>query len=104
MPVTALDLRTALVVIDLQLGLAAYPTVHPFDDVVANAARLAAAFRRARLPVVLVSVAFSLFVVFLFLARFFVLRPLVAGPDFSKLAPELGPAPDDNQNTKRQQN
>jgi len=104
MPVTALDLRTALVVIYLQLCLAAYPTVHPFDDVVANAARLAAAFRRARLPVVLVTVAFSPDGGDMLQARVDVRRPLVAGPDFSKLAPELGPAPDDILITKRQQN
>ena len=59
MPATALDPKTALVVIDLQKGLAAYPTVHPMPGVVANAARLADAFRGAGLPVVLVTVAFS---------------------------------------------
>ena len=47
MAVTALDPRTALVVIDLQKGIAAYPTVHPARDVVANSARLAEAFRAA---------------------------------------------------------
>ena len=56
MPVTALDPRTALVVIDLQKGLASYPTVHPMAAIIASTARLAAAFRRAKLPVVLVTV------------------------------------------------
>jgi nicotinamidase-related amidase len=56
-PVTQLDPATALIVVDLQAGLAGMPTVHPFDDVVANAARLAAAFRAKKLPVVLVNVA-----------------------------------------------
>jgi nicotinamidase-related amidase len=46
---------TALVVIDLQKGLTAIPTVHPFDQVVAQAAALAAAFRGHGLPVVLVN-------------------------------------------------
>ena len=59
MPATALDPRTALVVIDLQKGISAFPTVHPFQDIVANTRRLAEAFRRADLPVVLVTVAFS---------------------------------------------
>ncbi|HYQ15322.1 MAG TPA: isochorismatase family protein, partial [Polyangiaceae bacterium] len=59
MPATALDSKTALVVIDLQRGLSGYPTVHPFATVVANAARLAHAFRRAQLPVVLVNISFS---------------------------------------------
>jgi nicotinamidase-related amidase len=45
MPVTALDPTTALIVVDLQAGLAGLPTVHPFDNVVGNAATLAAAFR-----------------------------------------------------------
>lgn len=57
MPVTALDPTTALIVVDLQAGLAGLPTVHPFDEVVGNAAALAAAFRAKGLPVVLVSVA-----------------------------------------------
>jgi nicotinamidase-related amidase len=57
MPVTTLDPATALVVIDLQAGLAAMPTVHPFDDVVGNAAALADTFRAKNLPVVLVTVA-----------------------------------------------
>jgi nicotinamidase-related amidase len=57
MPVTALDPTTALIVVDLQAGLAGLPTVHPFDEVVGNAATLAAAFRAQGLPVVLVNVA-----------------------------------------------
>jgi len=104
MPVTALDLRTALVVIDLQQGLADYPTVHPFTQVVANAARLATAFRRAHLPVVLVTVSFSPDGGDLLRPRVDVRRQLTAGPDFARLMPELGPAPDDILITKRQQN
>jgi nicotinamidase-related amidase len=57
MPVTALDPTTALIVVDLQAGLAGLPTIHPFDEVVGNAATLAAAFRAQGLPVVLVNVA-----------------------------------------------
>jgi nicotinamidase-related amidase len=57
MPVTALDSTTALIVVDLQAGLAGLPTIHPFDEVVGNAATLAAAFRAQGLPVVLVNVA-----------------------------------------------
>jgi nicotinamidase-related amidase len=55
MAVTTLDPKPALVVIDLQKGLMSIPTVHPFGDVVDKAARLAAAFRRHHLPVVLVN-------------------------------------------------
>jgi len=56
MPITTLDPRSALIVIDLQQGLRGYPTIHPFDGIVARAAELAAAFRRHGLPVVLVNV------------------------------------------------
>lgn len=58
MALTTLDERTALVVIDLQNGIAARPTQpYPADDVVARSARLADAFRAKGLPVVLVRVA-----------------------------------------------
>ena len=52
---TTLDPRPALVVIDLQKGLMAVPTVHPIEKVVDRAARLASAFRRHELLVVLVN-------------------------------------------------
>ncbi len=56
MPVTTLDPRTALLVIDLQKGIAALPAVHPIGKVAARAAELACAFRSRFLPVVLVNV------------------------------------------------
>lgn len=56
MPITALDERTALVLIDLQKGIVALPTAHPADEIVERGARLAAAFREHGLPVVLVRV------------------------------------------------
>jgi nicotinamidase-related amidase len=55
MSIKPLDATAALVIIDLQKGLASYPTVHPFEDVAKHAALLAAAFRRHHLPVVLVN-------------------------------------------------
>lgn len=54
MPVTTLDERTALVVVDLQAGTIRYETAHPIADVIANSTALAARFRAAGLPVVLV--------------------------------------------------
>lgn len=57
MTVSALDPRTALVVIDLQKGIAALPTQIPVSEVAQRAGALAAAFRRHGLPVVLVNVA-----------------------------------------------
>src|SRR3954468_13752672 len=60
MTVTALDPRTALVVIDLQAGIAGAPT-QPYSDaeVIARTAELADAFRSHDLPVVLVRVTFA---------------------------------------------
>ncbi len=57
MPVTTLDERIALVLIDLQRGIVAGPAVpHSAADVVARAAALADAFRAQGAPVVLVRV------------------------------------------------
>jgi len=56
MAITTIDQKTALVVIDLQKGIVTYPTVHPIDGVLMNAAALAEAFRSHGLPVVLVNV------------------------------------------------
>lgn len=53
--ITTLDKNTALVLIDLQKGIAQYPTVHPMKDVIANAAKLVEAFHKAGLPVVAVN-------------------------------------------------
>jgi nicotinamidase-related amidase len=57
MAIAALDPQTALILIDLQKGIVAYPTAHSADEVVQRAGALADAFRRHDLPVVLVNVA-----------------------------------------------
>lgn len=57
MAVTVLDPTTALLLVDLQRGILSIPTVHPTEQVLANAAALARAFRSHGLPVVLVTVA-----------------------------------------------
>ena len=90
MPMTPLDAKPALVTIDLQKGLASYPTVHPFDQVVEHAAALAAAFRRHHLPVVLVNVEGS--------APGRTQEPLAAAsrpPDWVELIPALNRQPED---------
>jgi nicotinamidase-related amidase len=91
MSVTILDPRTALVVIDLQKGLAAYPTVHPFAEVVAKAATLAAEFRGRDLPVVLVNASGSA------PGRTEQARRITGafGPDFIELLSELDQQPQD---------
>jgi len=55
MPITQLDPRTALIVVDLQKGVVTRACAHPMAGVVKNAAALATAFRQRRLPVVLVN-------------------------------------------------
>jgi nicotinamidase-related amidase len=56
MTVSNLDPKSALIVIDLQKGLMSEKAPNPIDEVVKNSARLAHAFRRRNLPVVLVNV------------------------------------------------
>jgi nicotinamidase-related amidase len=97
MPVTTLDPTTALVVIDLQKGLAAYPTKpHSVDDTVAKAAELARAFRARSLPVVLVNVTGGA------PGRTEQPRPVGEHPaDWADLMPGLDAGPGDIRVTKR---
>lgn len=105
MPLSHLDPKTtALVLIDLQRGITAMPAEpHSAASVIANAARLADAFRSSRALVVLVHVARSpdggdrL--------RAPVDEPqstAVVAPDFAEIVPELGPEDGDIVITKRQ--
>ncbi|KPC90736.1 isochorismatase family protein [Streptomyces albus] len=98
MPLTTLDAQTALVLIDLQKGIVGLPTApYPAQDVVARAARLAAEFRRRRLPVVLVNVAGN--------APGRTAASLGGGgerpADHAELCPELGPQGGDIRVTKQ---
>ena len=54
MTISALDAKSALLVVDLQKGIVGMAVAHPIADVVNNAARLADAFRKCGLPVVLI--------------------------------------------------
>ena len=56
MPISTIDPKTALIVIDLQKGIVPYPTAHPIEQILRHAAALADAFRRHQQPVVLVNV------------------------------------------------
>jgi nicotinamidase-related amidase len=96
--------RTALVLIDLQKGIVAFPAEpHTSDEVVAQAARLAETFRRISAPVFLVHVVRSL-------DGGDALRMPVDEPmpirdvpsDFADIVPELGPQPGDLVIAKRQ--
>ena len=57
MALTMLDPKTALIVVDLQMGVLGLPLVHPIGEGVARARALADAFRERGLPVALVNVA-----------------------------------------------
>jgi nicotinamidase-related amidase len=56
MPVSVLDPKAALILIDLQKGIVSLPTAHPASEIVKHARALADAFRVRGLPVVLVNV------------------------------------------------
>ncbi|BBA99944.1 putative isochorismatase [Actinacidiphila reveromycinica] len=57
MPITTIDPTTALVVVDLQVGIVTLPLAHPVEGVVGRSVELLRAFRERDLPVVLVNVA-----------------------------------------------
>lgn len=97
MPVTTLDPRTALVVIDLQKGLADFPTVpHSIAQVVARSKRLADACRQQRLPIVWVNVTGGA------PGRTEQQRNMSDRPsDWVELIPELGAQPGDLRVNKR---
>jgi nicotinamidase-related amidase len=96
MSIQALDLQTALIVVDLQKGVVAHPLVHPASTVVSNAAELVASFRNKKLPVVLVTVAGT--------APGRTTQALTKGPrpdDWAELVPELMPHAEDHRVTKK---
>jgi nicotinamidase-related amidase len=96
MAVTALDPKTALILIDLQKGIVAYPTVHSIGEVVKRAAALADAFRRHGLPVVLVNATGVA------PGRTEQARPRGEFPaGWADLVPELDKQPEDHTVTKR---
>jgi nicotinamidase-related amidase len=91
-----LDPASALVLIDLQAGIVAGPKAHPVEAVVANAARLAAAFRDRGKTVVLVNVAGGA------PGRVEQARPPGPRPEgFEELVPDLGAVQGDLRVTKR---
>ena len=51
MPLTTLDPRTALIIVDLQKGIVSSPFIHPIDDVVQRSRALIDTFRTQGLPV-----------------------------------------------------
>ena len=97
MALTMLDPDTALIVIDLQKGIAGYPLIHPLGEVVGRTRILLDAFRGRGLPVVLVNVAGSA-------PGRTEQGPRAGGPfaeGWADLLPELDRQPDDIVVTKR---
>ena len=97
MHLTKLDDITALLVIDLQKGVAAMPTApYPAVEIIGRAARLARAFRERGLPVVLVNVTGRA------PGRTDASPGMSARPaDWAELVPELERHPDDYVVTKQ---
>lgn len=97
--------ETALVVIDLQKGIVSIPVQpHSSATVIANAAKVAEAFRQKQMPVFLVHVTPSQ-------DGKDALKPIADAPiqrsqplppDWAEIVPELGPKPGDFVITKRQ--
>jgi nicotinamidase-related amidase len=87
---------TALVVIDLQKGIASQPTQpHSAQDVVRNAARLVAAFRKNGMPVFLVHVVTTPETMLKVESDLSFSRPSPLPPDWSEFVPEIAPVPSD---------
>lgn len=96
MPVTTIDEKTALIVVDLQKGIVSLPTIHPIAAVIERTSALIEAFRRHSLPVVLVNVAGGA------PGRTEQPRRITTFPDgFTDLIPELNQQPSDIAVTKR---
>ena len=95
--------KTCLVVIDLQKGVAVMKT-EPYDTkaVIANAAKLAGAFRENGMPVFLVHVIPSKETALRPLADFAMSSRGEMPPDWGDMVPELGPEPGDVVITKKQ--
>lgn len=100
MPLTTIDPRAALIVIDLQKGIVGARTVHPAAGIVERSAALAAAFRHHGLPVVLVNVTGAA------PGRTDRARPPgnPSSPDWAELVDALAPQPGDHLVTKQRRN
>ncbi|MGD0818197.1 MAG: hydrolase [Methanomassiliicoccales archaeon] len=94
---------TALVVIDLQKGIAANPDLRPHSsqEVITNAAKLANAFRKSNMPVFLVHVIGTKETALKVISDVTFSRPTPPS-DWTEFVPELAPMPTDVVITKRQ--
>ena len=96
MPLKKIDDTAALIVIDLQKGIAGLPAVHPVNEIIDRSAQLARAFRKRALPVVLVNVSGAA------PGRTDAGMPKFSPPaDWTELVPELDRQPGDHIVTKQ---
>jgi nicotinamidase-related amidase len=96
MSISQLESHAALIVIDMQKGIVSLPTVHPAEEIIANNAKLARAFRTHGFPVVLVNVAGGA------PGRTDVAYNFKPPADWAELIPELEAHPNDHKITKLQ--
>jgi nicotinamidase-related amidase len=101
MPITAFDENTALVLLDLQKGIATPKCIHPVDTVLHHAASLVQCFREQALPIVIVHVEFSADHQDMLAPRADFTYPVKLTPDFATIVPQLPVEPGDIRITKR---
>ncbi len=96
--------RTALVVIDLQKGIASNPALRPHssEEVIMNATKLANVFRKSSMPVFLVHVIGTKETALKVISDVTFSRPAPPSPDWTEFVPELTPTASDVVITKRQ--
>jgi nicotinamidase-related amidase len=104
MPELVIDkTKTALVVIDLQKGIAAQPTKpYPAQDVIKNAAKLVNIFRENGMPVFLVHVVITKETMLNVASDESFSRPASLSPDWYEFVPEIAPTSKDIVITKKQ--
>jgi nicotinamidase-related amidase len=95
MALTTIDPKTALIIIDMQKGIARPGAVHPIEDIIKNTAKLTDAFRQHKLPVVLVNVTGGA------PGRTETTMSLDRASDWADLIPELNEQPSDIKVTKK---
>jgi nicotinamidase-related amidase len=96
MALSQLDEICALVVIDMQKGIVAMPTVHPIESILARNGELTSSFRERGLPVVLVNVSGGP------PGRTDTGKPKrEITPDWAELVPQLGQSASDRMVTKQ---
>ena len=93
--ITTIDKGTALVIIDLQKSIVAYPLARPVNEILDNTSKLMVAFRKADLPIVIVNVNHAGSAWSKTRKDFNPPRPAVVAPDSFDIVPEIKTQPND---------